>query len=82
VTLDPTAPWPATRTAAGSPGGGDSPQLDLGALCQVLRQAAGTLDRWWHESADLGSTGFPVQLAEASHCIHRALIALEAHRPD
>jgi hypothetical protein len=48
---------------------------DLDSATALLQQAAVTVDRLWKESRT--TPGAPaIGLGDASHCIHRALIAL------
>lgn len=43
----------------------------------LLQQAARTIDQMWHSAQDDGRHSAAVALGEASHGIHRALIALQ-----
>lgn len=47
-------------------------------VLRLLQQAARTIDHMWHAAQSDGRHPAAVALGEASHGIHRALIALQA----
>jgi hypothetical protein len=61
-----------------SPGG-----ENLVEVIVTLRRVAVLLDQFWNESLDSDRCRMSMRLGDASHSVHRALIALEeAHRQD
>jgi hypothetical protein len=71
------------RRAAARPRGQDQPQngsapptTDLGQVVVLLQQAADAIDGLWNEARVMQSGEVRMALADASHGVHRALIAL------
>jgi hypothetical protein len=54
-----------------------APEPDLADLLGVLRTSASTVDSLCRDSQALGGDDLEMVLTEVSHCLHRALIALD-----
>ena len=50
-------------------------------VVDLVRRAAAALDSMWQESLLAGDSEAGMRLGEASHCVHRALIALDSRSP-
>jgi hypothetical protein len=50
----------------------------LGCVISLLQQAARTIDSMWRAAQSDGQSPPAVALGEASHGVHRAMIALQA----
>ena len=46
-------------------------------VVDLVRRTAAALDAMWRESLLAGQSDAGMRLGEASHCVHRALIALD-----
>lgn len=76
IELLATTVVPATR-----PSGRDHDR-PTAHLVASLREASVTIDALWRSCLQGGSPDMAVPLGEASHAVHRALIALHSARPD
>jgi|SRR6266545_2549280 len=57
---------------------GDAPDDgDAAELYELLERASRLLDRLWNESRSMRAPHLSMQLGEASHSLHRTLIALQ-----
>ncbi len=57
-------------------GDGDDDEDTLSRLIDMLQQVDRTLDQMWQKTVPGGNFEDAIRVAEASHDIHRALIAL------
>jgi len=55
----------------------NDPDANVTEVVSLLRKAVAALDQMWHEALLSGSPHAAMGLGEASHGVHRALIALD-----